>query len=375
MRLLKFVSLLLPFLIIVSTASALSPITIEVNESKDTIRSDESANFILYITNNQEFKDEFYVSTPRSNWDMAFEDYYILINSKSVANTKLRASPPINAPPGKYALYLEVKSASNPKVVEYRYLHVYITDSIKLIEPEPEQPITELTVIEEESTDTWLKHSYTVLLNNTGETNIEDAWTDTFTELELFLLSSEPEYSMILDYGKNKKVAWAYSLAPGDTLRISYSVSFVPLLVAGILVSGSLILFGFYYNSSFKLRKSVISSRKKGHRSLKVEIIVCNKTGRPQKNVIVEDYVPVPFNVLKKFSTIEPDLISKSGNYVKLKWKFPELAPKDERVLSYELQSKIRVIGSVTLPQAILTQKIGGKERQAFSGVINIIGK
>ncbi len=372
MRLIRLTVLLFFVLSLVYSAAALSPISVEVNrtESTDTIRSDESASFLLEITNNQEFKDDIYLSAPRSKWHISFEDYYIPLNAKWVAKTKMRAAPPINTPPGKYAIYVEIKSATNSTVKDYRYLHVFVTSTADLPDPK-----TELTIIEKEATDSWIKRSYSIFLNNTGETTIENEWTETFTELELYLIASNPEYSGVSDYGKNKRVAWAYSLEPGESTTLSYSVSYIPLLAGGLLLVVALILFGVYYSSSFRLTKSVRVSQEGGRKSLKTEIIVKNKTGKPQKNVVVEDYIPVPFNLVKKFITIEPDSVSKQKNYIKLTWKFSELAPREERVLSYQIQSKLRVIGKITLPPAVLTQKVRKGERQAFSTPVDIVGR
>ena len=60
----------------------------------------------------------------------------------------------------------------------------------------------------------------------------------------------------------------------------------------------------------------------------------------------------------------------------RLVWKFDSLAPKEERLLSYEIKSKIHVIGKLNIPQASLVQtKSGKKISKIFSGKLNLTGK
>lgn len=377
MKAFRSLVILISFLTIFSAALAVPPITLEIEGLDDTIASDESSTFFLSINNNQDFSDAFYVTAPRSQWDISFENYYLQIGPGQTKTTVVRVTPPLTVPVGKYGIYFEVKSGSDPSIMEYRYVHINVDETLApppVIETELPEPITELTVTEGEATETFFKKSYSVLLENTGETVIEDSWEATFTELETLLLTSEPEKSMVSDYGDRKRVAWTYVLSPGESLTISYVVSYYPILIALGLIGLALIIFGFYYSSAFKLSKTLTKS-KVNDKVLRVEIVVTNKTRRVKRGVVIEDYIPVPFDIVKQFDTIEPDSITKHGSYLKVKWKMPEIAPKEERILSYSIKSRLKVVGTITLPQALLTYKRGKGKSTAYSGALNVVGK
>lgn len=372
--------LIISLLSIVSVAVAAPPITLEINELDDEIRSDESATFILTVSNNQAFDDAFYISAPRSQWDVSFENYYLPITAGGSSFTSVRMSPPITSPEGRYGIYFEVKSAKDPEIMEYRYVHVDVVQTVSQPEPavpeeEPEpELITELTITEDDASVGFLRRAYAFTLENTGQTTVSDTWTEIFTDFELLFLSSEPRYTAVQEYGDSNQIVWSYTLEPGESMTLSYAVSYYSLIIAALLLFAAAGLFGYYYTSRFRIAKTITPS-KSDKKNLKVEVHIKNKTSRTQKSIRVEDYLPVPFELVKNFDTIEPDSITKHGNYIKLVWKFPELAPKDERVLSYHTHSNLKVVGTVSLPQAALIQRRGKRQARALSGTVEVVGK
>ena len=79
---------------------------------------------------------------------------------------------------------------------------------------------------------------------------------------------------------------------------------------------------------------------------------------------MIQDYIPTPLHLTKDdFGTIEPTTIKKKKTKILLTWKFDVLEPREERVISYGMKSRLKVIGKVFLPQAILAQKIGPKKQ------------
>ena len=84
----------------------------------------------------------------------------------------------------------------------------------------------------------------------------------------------------------------------------------------------------------------------------------------------------MPLTLIKNFGTAIPDQIISKRKGTRLVWKFDSLAPKEERLLSYEIKSKIHVIGKLNIPQASLVQtKSGKKISKIFSGKLNLTGK
>jgi len=71
--------------------------------------------------------------------------------------------------------------------------------------------------------------------------------------------------------------------------------------------------------------------------------------------VKIVDVVPSIAEVRKEFAegTLKPSSILKhSSKGTILKWDIPELAPGEERLISYDIKSKLSIIGSFSLPRA-----------------------
>ena len=55
-----------------------------------------------------------------------------------------------------------------------------------------------------------------------------------------------------------------------------------------------------------------------------------------------------------------------------LKWDIPELAPGEERLISYDIRSKLSIIGSFTLPRAKIKFTKDGKDKIIFSNSVGV---
>ena len=141
-------------------------------------------------------------------------------------------------------------------------------------------------------------------------------------------------------------------------------------MVAFILLALALAMLGVYYSTPYKLVKSVTVHKKGKDKFIGIQLALKNKTGKKQKNITLEDYVPVPLVVSREFGTMSPTAIRKQKDKLALTWKFEELQPKEERMLSYKMKSKLEVDGKIGIPAANVNQKTGKKKIQIFSKII-----
>ena len=77
------------------------------------------------------------------------------------------------------------------------------------------------------------------------------------------------------------------------------------------------------------------------------------KSNKPIKKIVVRDIIPSSFELIKSFETIKP-IKKEKENEIELIWKIRTMKPGEERVLHYKLKPKIGIIGSISLPKAIM---------------------
>ena len=350
-------------ILIIGTVSAASPITLDAEVIENEISSNEAAIFKLNINNNNYFSGQFLLSAPLTNWDVTFSDYIIYIPPRSSTSVDLRAAPPMDSVEGTYALYIKAQSTENSDISNFDYVHVIIDEIVT-------ESFSDVS-ISEEVMDGWMIDTYSFTIENTGTLIYSGKHIDYFSELEYLLLDSLNDRS-VEDYGKDKKVSWEYSLDPNESVTISYSVSYIPVLISGMLLSAALFAFLYFYLNRFNLTKSA----QRGKETIRVKLSVLNKTNSEQANIRIEDFVPKPFKLVKNFGTVVPSQIISTKSGTRLIWKFETFAPQEERMLSYELKSEIHVIGKLQLPQAKLLQRKGKQVlSKVFSGKIKIIGR
>jgi len=350
-------------ILIIGTVSAASPVTLDAEIIKNEINSKEAALFTLHINNNERVPNQYLLSAPLTKWDVTFSDYVVRVPPESTRSIDLRMAPPMDSIEGTYAIYIKAQSTKNQDLANFNYVQAHINEVI-------EDDLAAIS-ISEKVMDGWIVDSYQFTIENTGTAEYSGSQVDYFSELEFLLLDSLNSHD-VEDYGDDKKVSWNYNLAPGESVVISYSVSYVPMLVSGVLLSGAILAFLYFYLNKFNLTKSA----RRGKETISIKLAVSNKTNSEQENVRVEDFVPKPLKLVRNFGTAVPSQIISTKSGTRLVWKFDSFAPQEERMLSYELKSELHVIGKLQLPQAKLTQRKGQKLlSKVFSGKIKLIGR
>jgi len=350
-------------ILVIGTVSAASPITLDAEIIKNEINSKEAALFTLHLNNNERTPNQYLLSAPLTKWDVTFSDYVVRVPPMSTRSVDLRMAPPMDSAEGTYAIYIKAQSTKDQDLSNFDYVQVHINEVI-------EDDLAEIS-ISEEVIDGWLVDNYQFTIENTGTVEYSGSQVDYFSELEFLLLDSLNSHD-VEDYGDDKKVTWNYNIAPGESVVISYSVSYVPMLVSGVLLGGAILAFLYFYLNRFNLTKSA----RRGKETISIKLAVSNKTNSEQENVRVEDFIPKPLKLVRNFGTAVPSQIISTKSGTRVVWKFDSFAPQEERMLSYELKSELHIIGKLQLPQAKLTQKKGQKLlAKVFSGKIKIIGR
>ncbi len=183
--------------------------------------------------------------------------------------------------------------------------------------------------------------------------------------------STEPKAARESVGGERYHV-WRLSLAPEEQVTISrtedYRLPAILLLLAIIGVAA-------YYltRSPVVAVKEAIAQREEGEEganSLKIRLFIRNRSGQTLSGVSAIDKVPsiASYAPDERLGTVSPTKVVGSKKGTILKWELDLLEPYEERILSYNLASKLRIVGKVRLPSAkIQFTTRGGKERVLFT--------
>ena len=191
------------------------------------------------------------------------------------------------------------------------------------------------------------------------QSNATNAW---------YVLYTGPSPDLKGDY-----YVWNVVLEPGEEKVISYKEIYWPTIAVPILIVILFVYYKFFYLGFVRLRKSVIY-KKPVREGDTVSVYLEVKNGiYPAKNIVITDFVPASFELVKSFETIKP-VRKKTEDGVQLKWRIRSLKPFEEIVLHYRIKPKIGIIGSLKLPCGEMTCKIKKRIIHKSSNSPNIIG-
>ncbi len=140
-------------------------------------------------------------------------------------------------------------------------------------------------------------------------------------------------------------------LQPGQSLTISYTVSYLPLYIIIILVVAAIVVF-LYFNRKVVVSKEVVEHKASGGMiDVKLAIRVKSVARRPLRDLTILDVIPP--NALK-VSVMGPKEghVSRTAHGLHITWKEAELNPGDEVLVMYEIKSKIGIVGGIDLGKA-----------------------
>ena len=157
------------------------------------------------------------------------------------------------------------------------------------------------------------------------------------------------------------------------TIVTNYRVPVVILLII-ILV----IILYYSLRSPIIIVKNAepLGKTKDGVSEIKVRIYLKNRTRNALNNLKVVDRIPSIAEIEKKarLGSMEPVNIGKSKKGTVVRWELDILEPYEERIITYKIKSKLKLIGGIRLPAAKTRFDAGkGKERITHSKGINLI--
>ena len=156
---------------------------------------------------------------------------------------------------------------------------------------------------------------------------------------------------------------WRRDLGPGESLDVTGTTNytFPFLIIVFIAVIGFLARFYFLTDLNFRKRVSFVRT-KGGEFALKVVLRV--RARKPVDDVKIFDTLPGMTKLYEGYGR-RPDTVDADSR--KLQWEIGAMNAGEERVFSYVIYSKLRVVGRFELPAARAVYELGGEKKSIAS--------
>lgn len=211
-----------------------------------------------------------------------------------------------------------------------------------------------------------------VYLENEGNFERSKEITVAAPWLQRIFMSSEPK-GEVTRTDEGTVLKWEPTLKPTETTEIKITWNYWPLaIVIAVLILIAILYFIFRSPIIVIKEAKVTSGDEEGVSGIKVRIFIKNRSRSPIRGISVNDRLPsiTEFVEPKTLGSVKPTRVTHTSHKgTLLYWDVDKLDAYEERILTYQLKAKLKVVGEMTLPKVRVKFESGkGKERTTFSG-------
>ncbi len=190
---------------------------------------------------------------------------------------------------------------------------------------------------------------------------------------------SDPKAERVKIDGKTY-LLWTTSLKSTESMTIFVYTNYrVPIILLIILVLGSAAYFIFRSPILILKEAAVVGEDSEGISEIKIRIFIKNRSNGSVNNISVTDKLPGITELIHSnhLGSMKPTRITKTQKKgTLLYWDIDGLDSYEERIITYRLKAKLKIIGDMTLPRARVKFDVGsGRERASLSPVPLFIRK
>ncbi|MBU2590361.1 MAG: hypothetical protein KKB39_06390 [Nanoarchaeota archaeon] len=210
-------------------------------------------------------------------------------------------------------------------------------------------------VVKTEEGKSFLKSWEKVTLTNLGNAAVEQIYDKELGFWQRMFASYSPEPT----YTDSDGAHWRFSLAPNKEYNITTVVNFrTSLWIIIVIVSFGLFAY-FSLTRGVSIKKEIINLKtdKEGKSEIRIMVHVKNRSSKQLKQVALIEVLPHHLHPKPHFGTLKPDRIQKGSQGIRLMWEIPAIDKHEERIITYNIETKVGVLGEVTLPTAMLRYK------------------
>lgn len=227
-------------------------------------------------------------------------------------------------------------------------------------------------VIKTEEEKSFLKTTTRTSLINLGNAAVEQVYDKELSAWERMFAS----YSLEPTYTDSEGAHWRFSLAPNNELNISIIINFRTFLWIIIVVLSFGLFTYFSLTKGVSIKKEILKLKtdNEGKSELRIMVHVKNRSSKPLNQAALIEVLPHHLHPKPVFGTLKPDKVQKGSQGIRLMWEIPSIDKHEERIITYNVETKVGVLGEVTLPAAMLRFKNkAGKVTSAQSNPLKFL--
>ncbi len=217
----------------------------------------------------------------------------------------------------------------------------------------------------------WFKTTTSYSITNTGNSVQATSVAHPTNWFSRLFTTSPQKYE-----AQNNSLEFMATLEPGARVEFSVTRNFRLLAILAAILVASVVLY-FVFRSPLILQKEaqIRGSSSDGVSELRIRLHVKNRSARSVNSLHVVDKVTSMADVVKEASlgTLQPSkIVRKPGHGTLVRWDIDSLDSFEERIITYTVKTKLKLIGDVYLPAAKVKFDHAGRERTAYSNEVNI---
>jgi hypothetical protein len=192
--------------------------------------------------------------------------------------------------------------------------------------------------------------------NGTGKASFEGELRINF--IENFFVYEKTNNSTF----RANSLFYIIELGPGESKTIYYKTTYLPLFLIPFVFIAGLYLY-LVLSKKMIVRKYLLDYEMKGDSLVvNLEIIIKNLTRADLTSVEVIEKLPAFVSGVGGFSTMKPKISEKN----RLVWKIDHLLPREERVITYKIKTKMGILGMIRLPPTVVNFKDVKNQKQTI---------
>ena len=211
---------------------------------------------------------------------------------------------------------------------------------------------------------------------NEGNSNSIEKYQKTLSWWQKLFTKADPSPTTITKESQGYVYTWQFELSPKESYKITIVTSYRGFFWTVVILL--IIAFVIYYltKRDIQIKKRIVSIKKEqdGTSSVKVMLTIKNKSMSTIRNIKVLDRVPPTIELPSEFGTMHPK-INKGQRGSELIWEIIALSRGEERIFTYKVRSKFKVIGSQILPFAVAKYTKGARSLMVTSNQSKLLSK
>ena len=218
----------------------------------------------------------------------------------------------------------------------------------------------------------FLKKVEVITSKNDGNKKVATTVTYNIPWFEDLFTKFDPQGTVQKD--EQRMVVWDLTLQPQEEHTITLTKNYLPLFIIILAIIAIVILYFVLRSPIVALKEAQITGAdEEGMSEMKVRLFVKNRSGKQIQKLKIIDRVPhiAEFMQHAHLGTLQPTKVTRSEKKGTLaRWEIESLEPYEERIISYKIRSKLKIVGKMSLPEAkIKFEQVGGRQRVVTSGV------